>query len=66
MQKYTHHFQVGNDTFDLDQVDQFQPESSPRSTSAVNTDLNAMSQEEAHRFRDQGDPNEYSTRFEDQ
>lgn len=66
MQKPPFNFQQGDDTIDFDQVDQFQPEFAPRSTSAAHTDPNAMSQEESRRFRDQGDPNEYSTRFEDQ
>lgn len=66
MQKKPFHFQQGNDNLDLDQVDQFQTESAPRSTATANTDPNAMSQQESHRHREQGDPNEYITRFEDQ
>lgn len=66
MQKITFIFQHGNDTIDLDQIDQFQTESAPRSTATANTNPNSISQEESQRFRDQGDPNEYSTRFEDQ
>ena len=44
---------------DLEQVDQFQPETAPRSTTSASTDLYASSQSEAQRYRDQGDPNEY-------
>lgn len=51
---------------DLEQVNQFQPEFEPRSTSSATTDLYASSQIEAHRHRDQGDPNDYDSRFENQ
>lgn len=51
---------------DLDQVNQFQPEFEPRSTTTATTDLYASSQIESNRYRDQGDPNEYSPLFEDQ
>ncbi len=51
---------------DLEQVDQFQPEFEPRSTTTAMTDLYTSSQIESSRYRDQGDPNDYSARFEDQ
>lgn len=51
---------------DLEQVNQFQPEFEPRSTTTAMTDLNASSQIESHRYRDQGNPDEYGSRFEDQ
>lgn len=55
------------ESVDLEQVNQFQSEAEPRSTATAMTDLYASSQIESHRhFRDQGDPNEYSPRFEDQ
>ena len=55
------------EAIDLDQVNQFQPEIAPRSTATALTDLYTSSQIESSRhYRDQGDPNEYSTRFEDQ
>ncbi len=55
------------ESIDLEQVNQFQPEFEPRSTTTATTDLYASSQIESHRsYRDQGDPNEYSTLFEDQ
>ena len=53
------------EVIDLEQVDQFQPETAPRSTTTAMTDLYTSSQIESSRYRDQGDPNEYSTRFED-
>ena len=55
-----------HDSIDLEQVDQFQPEFEPRSTTTAMTDLNASSQIESHRYHEQGDPDEYSLRFEDQ
>ena len=55
-----------NDTIDLEQVNQFQPEFETRSTTTALTDLYASSQIESHRYRDQGDPDEYSPHFEDQ
>ncbi len=55
------------ESVDLEQVNQFQPEVEPRSTTTATTDLYTSSQIESSRYyRDQGDPNEYSTRFEDQ
>ncbi len=54
------------ESFDLEQVNQFQPEFEPRSTTTATTDLYASSQIESNRYRDQGDPNEYGPRFEDQ
>ena len=55
------------ESIDLEQVNQFQPEVEPRSTTTAMTDLYTSSQIESSRhYRDQGDPNEYSTRFEDQ
>jgi len=55
------------ESVDLEQVNQFQPESEPRSTTTAMTDLYTSSQIESCRhYRDQGDPNEYSVRFEDQ
>ena len=60
-----HHEEPQQEFFDLEQVNQFQPEFEPRSTTTATTDLYASSQIESNRFRDQGDPNEYSTQFED-
>ena len=54
------------ESIDLEQVNQFQPETEPRSTTTAMTDLYTSSQIESSRYREQGDPNEYSTRFEDQ
>ena len=45
-------------SIDFEQVDQFQPEVEPRSTTSAITDLYASSQSESHRHREQGDPNE--------
>ena len=55
-----------SDFVDLEQVDQFQPEVAPRSTTAALTDVYASAQIESHRYRDQGDSSEYDARFEDQ
>ena len=54
------------ESIDLEQVDQFQSETAPRSTTSASTDLYTSSQNEAQRHRDQGDPNEYEDLFEDQ
>ena len=58
--------QEQSDFVDLEQVNQFQPEFEPRSTTTATTDLYASSQIESNRHRDQGDPDEYGPRFEDQ
>lgn len=58
--------QQGDDFVDLEQIDQFQPEVAPRSTTTAMTDLYASAQSESSRYRDQGDPEEYSMSFEDQ
>ena len=55
-----------SDFVDLEQVDQFQPEVQPRSTTSASTDLYTSAQLESRRHREQGDPNEYDSRFEDQ
>lgn len=55
-----------SDFVDLEQVDQFQPEVEPRSTTSASTDLYASAQLESRRYRDQGDPNEYDSHFGDQ
>ncbi len=55
-----------HDFVDLEQVNQFQPEFEPRSTTTATTDLYASSQIESNRYRDQGDPDEYGPHFEDQ
>ena len=55
-----------HEIFDLEQVNQFQPEFEPRSTTTATTDIYASSQIESNRYRDQGDPNEYGPLFEDQ
>ena len=55
-----------DECFDLEQVNQFQPEVEPRSTTTAMTDLYASSQIESHRNREQGDPNEYGALFQDQ
>ena len=60
------HFQQGSATVDLEQADQFQSETAPRSTAIASTDLYASAQAESHRHREQGDPNDYRPRFEDQ
>ena len=52
--------------FDLEQVNQFQPELEPRSTTTATTDLYASAQSESNRYREQGDPDEYGPQFEDQ
>ena len=48
-------------SLDLEQVDQFQPEVEPRSTTSAITDLYASSQSESHRHREQGDPEEWDS-----
>lgn len=53
-------------SIDFEQVDQFQPEVEPRSTTSAITDLNASSQIESHRHREQGDPDEYNSYFGDE
>lgn len=58
--------QMGEDLTDLEQINQFQPEIAPRSTTSAMTDLYASAQSESNRYRDQGDPDEYDARFEDQ
>ena len=52
------------ESVDLEQVDQFQPETAPRSTTSALTDLYASSQIEAGRYREQGDSGEYEDVFE--
>ena len=47
------------DEVDLEQIDQFQSEVEPLSTTSALTDLYASSQIEAYRRREQGDPDEY-------
>ena len=62
-----YHIEDSQDDFiDLEQVNQFQPEFEPRSTTTATTDLYASSQIESHRYRDQGDPDDYGPIFEDQ
>ena len=62
-------YQVGTphvEAIDLEQIDQFQPEIAPRSTTSAITDLYTSSQIEAQRYRDQGDPSDYENFDEDQ
>ena len=62
-------YQIGqqqHDSIDLEQINQFQLEVEPRSTTTATTDLYASAQIESNRYRDQGDPDEYSMMFEDQ
>lgn len=58
--------QQGDDFVDLEQINQFQPEVAPRSTTTAMTDLYASAQSESNRYREQGDPDEYDARFENQ
>ena len=60
------HITQHDETIDIEQVNQFQPEVEPRSTTMASTDLYASAQSESHRHRDQGDPDDYRPRFEDQ
>ena len=66
MNTYNTHFQQGSATVDLEQTNQFQPETQPRSTAMASTDPYASAQSESNRYREQGDPNDYRPRFEDQ
>ena len=65
-EEFYHVEESTHESVDLEQVNQFQPEFEPRSTTTAMTDLYASSQIESHRYRDQGDPDEYDSRFEDQ
>ena len=60
------HFPQHTEIVDIEQVNQFQPEVAPRSTTTASTDLYASAQSESHRHREQGDPDDYRPRFEDQ
>lgn len=66
MNTHSTHFQQGSTTIDLEQADQFQNETVPRSTATASTDPYASAQVESHRRREQGDSNDYRPRFEDQ
>ena len=60
------HFQPGSESVDVEQADQFQTEIAPRSTATASTDPYASAQVESHRRREQGDPDDYRPRFEEQ